>query len=224
MKRWLIFLLASMAVVLGVFFATKQYYENENLARVEYVEIPVEKIVEVPVETKTAITAEVVEGQLRDVGELASEEYAYREVATFDSTKSVQIFGHELSLPLTQSRFIYSYEGTIRAGIDFAQIDAEVDESTKQIRVILPASRILSSDLDETSFELYDEQNNIFNPFSVKDVNETNRALKENAERRALDGGLLERADANARTMVRSLLQNAWDLGEYLITVETAKE
>ena len=224
MKRWLIFLLASMAVVLGVFFATKQYYENENLARVEYVEIPVEKIVEVPVETKTAITAEVVEGQLRDVGELASEEYAYREVATFDSTKSVQIFGHELSLPLTQSRFIYSYEGTIRAGIDFAQIDAEVDESTKQIRVILPASRILSSDLDETSFELYDEQNNIFNPFSVKDVNETNRALKENAERRALDGGLLERADANARTMVRSLLQNAWDLGEYLITVETEKE
>lgn len=224
MKRWLIFLLASMAVVLGVFFATKQYYENENLARVEYVEVPVEKIVEVPVETKTAITAEVVEGQLRDVGELASEEYAYREVATFDSTKSVQIFGHELSLPLTQSRFIYSYEGTIRAGIDFAQIDAEVDESTKQIRVILPASRILSSELDETSFELYDEQNNIFNPFSVKDVNETNRALKENAERRALDGGLLERADANARTMVRSLLQNAWDLGEYLITVETAKE
>ena len=224
MKRWLIFLLASMAVVLGVFFATKQYYENENLARVEYVEVPVEKIVEVPVETKTAITAEVVEGQLRDVGELASEEYAYREVATFDSTKSVQIFGHELSLPLTQSRFIYSYEGTIRAGIDFAQIDAEVDESTKQIRVILPASRILSSELDETSFELYDEQNNIFNPFSVKDVNETNRALKENAERRALDGGLLERADANARTMVRSLLQNAWDLGEYLITVETANE
>jgi len=224
MKRWLIFLLASMAVVLGVFFATKQYYENENLARVEYVEVPVEKIVEVPVETKTAITAEVVEGQLRDVGELASEEYAYREVATFDSTKSVQIFGHELSLPLTQSRFIYSYEGTIRAGIDFAQIRAEVDESTKQIRVILPASRILSSELDETSFELYDEQNNIFNPFSVKDVNETNRALKENAERRALDGGLLERADANARTMVRSLLQNAWDLGEYLITVETANE
>ena len=55
-------------------------------------------------------------------------------------------------------------------------------------------------------------------------MNETNRALTENAERRALDGGLLERADANARTMVRSLLQNAWDLGEYLITVETAKE
>ena len=178
---------------------------------------------EVPIETKTVITAELLEGRLQDVGELASEAYSYREVGTYDSTKSVQLFGIDVNVPLTQSRFIYSYAGTIRAGVDFDGITVEVDESAKRIRVQLPASRILSSELDEDSFELYDEKNNIFNPISVSDVNATNRTLKENAERRAIVEGLLERADANARAMVLNLLQSAYDLSGYRVSAETKR-
>lgn len=207
----------------GVFFATKRHYENKTT--VEYIQVPVEKetIVEVPVETKTVITGEMMQEKLREIGELATEEYAYTEVGTYDSSMSVQIFGYGVSIPLTQSKFIYSYDGIIKAGIDFTHITVEKNEETGRVTVTLPKAVILSSELDEDSFELYDERNNIFNPFSVSDVNTTNRTLKTSAEDKAISKGLLTRADANAKALISGLLQSAYDLSGYTVLIETAK-
>ena len=212
----------------GGYAAAKSKYENTKT--VERVEVPVEKekLVDriVEVETKAVITGEMIEEKLRDIGELATEEYTYTEVGTFDSNKSVQIFGRDVNLPLTQSKFIYSYDGTIKAGIDFARITVEKDEISKIITVTLPKARILSSELDEESFQLYDEKNNIFNPYSVSDVNDTNREIKTHAEEKAISKGLLKRAGSNAETMVYGLLRSAYvealDVGEYQIQVKTA--
>lgn len=207
----------------GVFFATKRHYENKTT--VEYVQVPVEreKIVEVPVETKTVITGEIMQEKLRDIGELVTEEYTYTEVGTYDSSKSVQLFGYGVDIPLTQSKFIYSYDGTIKAGIDFTRITVEKNEETRQVTVTLPKAVILSSELDEDSFELYDERNNIFNPFSVSDVNATNRTLKTSAEQKAVAKGLLTRADANAKALVLGFLKSTYDLDGYTFLVETAR-
>lgn len=210
----------------GGFAAAKGIYENRKI--VERVEVPVEKetFVDRVVETKTEITVEMIQEKLRGIGELATEEYTYTEIGTFDRSKSIQILGRDYSLPLTQSKFIYSYDGTIKAGIDFAQITVEKDETRKLITVTLPAARILSSELDEDSFQLYDEKNNIFNPYSVSDVNETNKEIKGHAEEKAISKGLLKRAGENAETMIYNLLRSACvealDVGEYTIQVKTA--
>ncbi len=215
--------LIALVLVAGCgFAAAKSMYENKKT--VEYVEVPVEKekLVEVPVEVKAVVTGEIMQEKMRDIGELASEEYNYTEVGSFDKSMSVQLFGYDVTVPFTQSKFIYTYEGTIKAGVDFKQITVEKDEESKRITVTLPKARILSSELDENSFQLYDEKNSVFNPFSVKDVNTTNRTLKENAEEKAIAKGLLKRADTHARTMIRSLLLSTFDVGEYMIQVKTA--
>ncbi len=214
-----------IAVILacgGGFAAARRQYENKKT--VEYVEVPVEKekVVEVPVEVRKAITGEIIEEELRDVGELVTQEYDYTEVGTFDSQKSVQLFGYDVTVPFTQTKFIYSYEGTIKAGVDFTRIAVEKADDSKRVTVTLPKAEILSSELDEDSFQLYDEQNNIFNPFSVKDVNETNRNLKKHAEEKAIEKGLLKRADANAKAMIRSFLMSTYDLEGYMIQVKSA--
>ena len=96
----------------------------------------------------------------------------------------------------------------------------EKDDLKRVITVTLPKSYILSTEIDFDSFELYDEQQSIFNPVSVKDVNDTNRAMVQTAEKDALAKGLLERADKNAETLIKNFLRGGYDVREYAVRIE----
>ena len=139
---------------------------------------------------------------------------------TYDSTKSAQLFNITFDLPLTRTKFIYSYDGVIKAGVDFTKIEVEKDDLKRVITVTLPKSYILSTEIDFDSFELYDEQQSIFNPVSVKDVNDTNRSMIQTAEKDALAKGLLERADKNAETLIKNFLRGGYDVREYAVRIE----
>ncbi len=172
------------------------------------------------VEEHTEITGEIISESLRDVGELITEEYWFTQVATYDSAKSAQLFNITFDIPLTRTRFVYSYDGVIRAGVDFSQIEVEKDDLKRLITVYLPKPYIIGSEVDFDSFELYDEQSSIFNPVSVRDVNDTNKTLLRTAEKAALDKGLLERADKNAETLLKNFLRGGYGVPEYVIRVE----
>ncbi len=169
---------------------------------------------------RVEITGEIIRSGLSDIGELATEEYGFTQVETYDSTKSAQLFNVTFDLPLTRTKFIYSYDGVIKAGVDFAEVEVEKDDLKRLITVRLPKSHILSSEIDYDSFELYDEQTSIFNPISVRDVNDTNRAMLRAAEKDALAKGLLEKADKNAETLIKNFLRGGYDVREYAIRVE----
>ncbi len=169
---------------------------------------------------RVEITGEIIRSGLSDIGELATEEYGFTQVETYDSTKSAQLFNITFDLPLTRTKFIYSYDGVIKAGVDFAEVEVEKDDLKRLITVRLPKSHILSSEIDFDSFELYDEQTSIFNPISVRDVNDTNRAMLRAAEKDALEKGLLEKADRNAETLIKNFLRGGYDVREYAIRVE----
>ena len=168
----------------------------------------------------TAISGETIRSGLNGIGELATEEYYFTQVETYDSTKSAQLFNITFDIPLTRTRFIYSYDGVIKAGVDFTKIEVEKDDLRRVITVTLPKSHILSTEIDFDSFELYDEQQSIFNPVSVRDVNDTNRAMMQTAEKDALAKGLLDRADKNAETLVKNFLRGGYDVREYAVRIE----
>lgn len=167
-----------------------------------------------------AITGETIRSGLNDIGELATEEYYFTRVETYDSAKSAQLFNISFDIPLTRTKFIYSYDGVIKAGIDFTKIEVEKDDLKRLITVTLPKPYILSTEIDFDSFELYDEQQSIFNPVSVKDVNDTNRAMVQTAEKDALAKGLLDRAEKNAETLIKNFLRGGYDVREYAIRIE----
>lgn len=186
----------------------------EHEQSVQIREVPVE------VEVEKKISSEVIQDGLRSIGELATQEYSYTEVGTLEKKTLTEIFGISITLPGTKSSYIYSYDGVIKAGLDFAQIAIEKDDETKAIVATLPRCRITSHQFVEGSFELYDEKNSVFNPVSIRDFDLSNTQLKASAEKKALDKGLLETADENAKALIESFLRGGYDLEDYRITVK----
>ena len=150
---------------------------------------------------------------LRDIGELATQAGYFTSVQTIN--KSRNIFGIEI--PGTQSNYIYSYDGTIKAGIDFQDIRLEVDDVRHVIKVTFPEFRILSTEIKDDSFVLYNEGANPFTSLKVQDIQKGNAALKENARQTAIDNGILDNARSNAEVLVRGFLAGTYDLTVYTV-------
>lgn len=196
-----------VAVVVGAFLFGRKMTENETVVTEE----------NFITETETTISGEIIREGLADIGELATEEYYYTEVETYDSNKKIMDF----NIPFTTSRFVYSYDGVIKAGIDFGAIEVEKDDLTKIITVQLPKAKILSSEIDEDSFKMYDEKQSIFNQISISNFNDTNADLKARAEENAIKRGLLDNADANALVMLKNFLLSTYEVSDYAIKVVT---
>ena len=87
-----------------------------------------------------------------DIGELATQTAYCTEVNVTDASR--ELFG--MKIPFTQSKYIYSYDIEIKAGFDFTEIEWDVNGSTIEVR--LPEAKILSSEVDQDSLEVYHEE------------------------------------------------------------------
>ena len=150
---------------------------------------------------------------LRNIGELATQAGYFTTVSTI--TKSREVLG--LEVPGTKSNYVYSYDGTIKAGINFEDIDLEVDEKNRVIRVLFPEFRILSTEIDDDSFVLYNDGANLFTSLRLEDVSQSNAELKKNARESAVKNGILENARSNAEILVRGFLAGMYDLNVYRV-------
>ena len=131
---------------------------------------------------------------LKDIGELATQAGYFTSVQTIN--KSRNVLGVEI--PGTQSSYIYSYDGTIKAGVDFEKISIEVDDLRRVIRITFPEFKILSTEIDDDSFVLYNDGANLFTSLKVQDVSKGNAALKQNARETAIRNGILKNARSKA--------------------------
>ena len=150
---------------------------------------------------------------LKDIGELATQAGYFTTVQTI--RKSREVLGVEV--PGTQSNYVYSYDGTIKAGIDFKDIGLDVDETNKVITVTFPEFRILSTEIDDDSFVLYNDGANLFTSLKLQDVNKSNAELKKDARDKAIQNGILDNARANAEVLIRGFLASMYDINSYTI-------
>lgn len=164
-----------------------------------------------------AVTTDDIEGKISSIGELSTAEYVYTITQTADKAAFELL---NIKIPFTSSRIVYSYSGTIKAGVDFSKIKARADSGTGTIHITLPESTILSNELDNDSLTVYDEKNSIFNRFSFSDMNASQADLKQTAEQSALEKGLLETADANARVLIEKTVSSMYGNGDYSVIFE----
>lgn len=153
-----------------------------------------------------------IQGTINDIGELATAEYDFTITqVTEKPSKTVA----SINIPFTSGKVLYSYEGVIKAGIQFSSI--EITESPKQkiIYVRLPNAEILSSEVDNDSLVIYDEQYSVFNTFTFSDFNISLADAKEAAVEAAIESGLLQRAIDNAKVLIKTTLSTIVDLDEY---------
>lgn len=158
------------------------------------------------------LDAVVLEARLTEISELAVVDYHYTNMAQFEN--SSDFYG--VRIPFTTKRFILTYDGEIKAGVDLREAGVAVGEGAVTVR--LPAAEILSHEMDENSVEIFDERTSIFNPFTVEDFTAFQAAQKAEMEERALESGLLDEATERARENVALLLRPLLPEG-YTLTV-----
>lgn len=160
------------------------------------------------------ITGDLLASQLRSVQELVTVSYYYTNMGRFEN----QLDFYGWAVPLTRKSFIVSYDGTIKAGINLADIDLQVSGTT--VTVTLPPAEILAHEIPEDSIEVFDETHNIFNPIQISDYTGFTRDQKEEVETKAVENGLLEEAARRAQAVVKSLLSQIPGMDEYTLTIK----
>lgn len=146
-----------------------------------------------------------------DIGELATQAAYCTEVNVTEGSRN--LFG--ITIPFTQSKYIYSYDVTIKAGFDFGEIQWELNGRTIEVR--LPQAEVLSTEIDLDSLKVYHEEESIFRQITLTENNEALQTLQENAEQNAVENGLLDNARSNAETILTGFFGNVYDMDEYEI-------
>ena len=146
-----------------------------------------------------------------NIGELATQSCYFTSVQDISKTRTVL----GINVPFTTSKYIFSYDGTIKAGLDFEKIEIDEDIATHTVRVTLPEVRIHSTEIDTDSLRIYDERKNIFSPLKLDNVNTSLAALKEEAQKTSIDNGILDNARDNAKILIRGFLSGSYSPDEW---------
>ncbi len=164
-------------------------------------------------EPKAVMTSTQLSSQLEDIGELATVKYLYTNMGKFEESNEFKGF----KIPFTTKRFIVTYDGIIKAGIDTT--DMTIDVKDNIITVSLPPSRILSHQVDNDSLQVFDETNNIFNQIKIEDYSDFCAEQETAMEQKAIASGLLDEADEKAKSVICDIL-NANQLINDLYVIE----
>ena len=166
----------------------------------------------------------ITEIGFENLGELATQSVTTTTVRV--ETKDLKLFN--VSIPLTQSKYIYTYNTTIKAGINFSDVKwqlGDTDDTSHNIYVDIPEVKTLSADIDLDSFKVLHEENNIFSPITLTEHNDSLIQLRENALSDAINSGLYDRALDNAKTILTSFISQVYPSNEYnIIFSERASE
>ena len=162
---------------------------------------------------ETTNSVQVVKEKLKETAELNTGSYLCTDVVTRADSREFK----DWKIPFTEKSFIISYDGTVKAGIkDLTK--AEVTQNKENVVVKLPKVEITSAEIDNDSFKLLDESNNIFNPIGVSDLNDAQKELKKEMEERAVEKGVLDLAKNNAEELIAEMLKSP--IGDYDVKIE----
>ena len=163
------------------------------------------------VEDNTKSTVTIIQEKLDEMAELNTGSYLCTSVLNKkDSKKFLYIFNAERGM-------IISYDCTVKAGIkDLTQ--AEVTQEEDKVLVTLPEVEITGVEIDNDSFQKYDETDNVFNRITVDFVNDAQQELKEQICESAIEKGVLDVAEKNAEKILKELLESPD--GEYTVEIQ----
>lgn len=162
------------------------------------------------VKEETTISTEIIEDGLEELGLLITEEYYFTQVEEYENTKSWAIFS-------STSSFIYSYDGTVTAGIDCTKITVDKDDEKKEITITIPTAEIQTVEIDFDTFKVYEEKTGIWNKMGISNYNSSLVEFKKSAKEKALEKGIIEKANEGAVAMIKNFVNSVLDNDEYTV-------
>lgn len=134
--------------------------------------------------------------------ELALVKYNYTGVISYKDYKKF----FDVNIPLTDKYFLLKYNGYIKAGVDFSRIKVEV-LGDSLVHVSIPKPKILETNIDEKSIQVYNESENAFNPIKISDYNKAVSREKNVMMQDAVKGGIYTQATEQAKLTIHTLLE-----------------
>ena len=197
-------------LVLGIDYLNRQKNAPEEITFEE----PAETMKSEDEKVLVSVSTETIRDGLANMGTLITQEYYFTQVEKF--TKEKKIFKYISS----SSEMLYSYDGSVMAGIDFEKIEIAKDDAAKTLTITLPKSEIQTVTIDKDTFQLYSEKDSLWNPLKLEDYNMSLTDFEETARQKALDNGILERSDEQAKVLVSNFISNFPAAAEYEIIFE----
>lgn len=192
-----------LIIILAIFFINYTNAKKRIKALEEENARLSDPIVQYEVASKE-VDVSLIKSEIQDIGELATVEYLYTDAGKFEDP--AKLFGKEVPFSFTTKSFIAKWDGTIKAGVKVDEIIVEVNDANKEILVSIPKAEILSHEIEDDSIETLDEKDGLFNPVKVEDVREFDVISKDAMEQRAIENGLLEKAQENAKNIIEKLI------------------
>lgn len=140
--------------------------------------------------------------RIQQIQELSLVQYNYTGVVGFKDNKTLA----DIDIPFTKKFFLVKFDGLIKAGINLEEIKLDIDQETNSASVTLPAATIMQNSIDEKSLTVYDQSMNILNPIKIEDYNNAISDEKDLMEKKAIEKGILEQSDTQAKLLLTSLL------------------
>lgn len=166
------------------------------------------------VQEKATLTVENVREVVMPAGELTTTKYYYTDADVYKNYK--EAFG--VKIPFTTDEVVFTYDGVISVGIDILDVRYEVDNEALCIAVILPEVRIMSNEIDASSFEYPYVFDSVFNATNMKDYTVLIDELKElKAEEIMANTDFLNQARENTKTVIREFLSIGELTREYTV-------
>lgn len=150
-------------------------------------------------EEATVVTIVEIESAMSQIGEITTVQYEYSgEAYSSDCNK---LFNWEIGF--TENSIEVFYEGVIRAGYVIEDIEVSVDQDSRTILITLPEAQVFSNEIITQDVEWDD---NIFNRIDPDVASDLVEEAREEELEEAIDNGLYDDAEANAKSVIENVL------------------
>lgn len=167
-------------------------------------------------EPDPVITTDQIEERIDSVRELVVKDYIYRNAARREASKT-WLWGW--TMPFSDTSLLVIYDGTIKYGLDLQKVKVTVDEDRRAVTVALPDSRVISHEIPPESIQVLEVKNNLFNEVTFDDYNTFIAEEKTVMEAAAVERGLIEQANSEAKAVIRDALSLLPGMDTYRLTV-----
>lgn len=220
---WIVVLVPFViAVILGMFLRSAHAHQQEMQAQLDHQAEMLSALHKQQGDTVeenevVTITSETLRNQLNNLSELVTQEYIYTNA---DKRESKETWAFGWNIPFSGNSLLVTYDGTIKAGIDLSQVKIDVNEENRTIAVTLPASRITDNDIPQETINVVEVKDGLFNKVSFDNYNDFISEQKIVMEERAINQGLLSKADEEAKTLIKSFLSVLPGMDSYTLIVQ----
>ncbi|WP_026667128.1 DUF4230 domain-containing protein [Butyrivibrio sp. AE2005] len=204
-----------LVAVIAMLVLLTDYKKNANsepsLADIAATESTVKKS---PAKVIVTVNTETIREGIANMGTLITQEYYFTQVEKYTKEKTIMKF------ITSSSEFLYSYDGAVTAGVDFEKIAISKDDNAKTITIDIPDSEIFSVNIDKDTFKIYSEKDSLWNPLKLEDYNTSLAKFEAAAKEKALANGILEKSDAQAKTIIENFVNSLPEASKYQIEIK----